>query len=443
MVFAIWISKKLLNNHPVIFKNFIIVLTIQLTIGLVAFSLKGPYFLVFDGKWYEDQALLFFHWLQQPSTNLNLYPGKEFWPIFICLIYVLLGKAPIAIIVINSIAVSLAFIFTCLSAEKIFCFQPQKWIPILLFLNPIFLVYGPSLGREALFWLCISLATYFFVLFISNKSAKYLLWLGLSLIGSMVIRLNLGLGLVYAFLIPLIVIIILSINKSFFVKIISVCSLLLLVFATIPLSMAIIGFGSEKVAAVRAELSTSANSGIKNSLTPQVQSSTPLDTLSSITPQLDPNKVEIPTPSSTTDAELKVVENAPVETEISNDKTGSLLYTLISSYPRILVGPYWYEYNQFSLLWLFIGFSTFYWLATLTLALMSLRNTRTFVISLSLISVSLLISGVLALILTNYGIIIRFRGSVEIILLPLAIGFGTQLFQNLRSKFSVISHDKP
>ena len=89
---------------------------------------------------------------------------------------------------------------------------------------------------------------------------------------------------------------------------------------------------------------------------------------------------------------------------------------------RVLLGPFWWEIG-FQPVWLLAVGSTWHFLLLVvlsTLFFIRSRETRPIVASLGVLAIfSLAVFGAL---LTNYGLLLRFRAMTEILLIPTAVG---------------------
>jgi hypothetical protein len=89
--------------------------------------------------------------------------------------------------------------------------------------------------------------------------------------------------------------------------------------------------------------------------------------------------------------------------------------------PYALLGPFYWEYGP-ELIWIVSGLSTLHFLALvgLSLAYFASQGGRHWV-TVGTLAVAVVTFTMFAAIMTNYGILIRFRAATEIILIPLAI----------------------
>lgn len=90
-------------------------------------------------------------------------------------------------------------------------------------------------------------------------------------------------------------------------------------------------------------------------------------------------------------------------------------------FPHVMFGPFPHEIEA-GPIWYLSSLSTFhFWLTIVFATIYMLRNKRHWLIALGLFSLALMSLAVFTLILTNYGILIRFRVVTELLLAPLAI----------------------
>jgi hypothetical protein len=304
-----------------------------------------------------------------------VWPGSGAWSVLIGLATVMLGPVAFFMIVVNAVLVSFSFLFLQQSASLLFNFKTH-WISLLVFMsNPALILNGPSLLREGAFWFGSSLLVLGLTLVSRSSLMAGLIAL---LLGSGVIlavRPNLGVFVVFLFLISTTITWIWVHRKSgkqFMAIGLGILSVLLILFP----------FGIDSLAgrddlpsyaeAAAQELSDSASTGFHNS------------------------------------EELVCTSNEYLATACLS----------LSNLPNFLFGPFVWE-MEWEPFWLVLLASTWHFLFILgisstTLFTRSLRQPALFALFITGAALTLL----LATTLTNYGIVARFRTLIWLLLLP-------------------------
>lgn len=407
------LSRKWAINPTYFYLSF----GILVVIGFLVNHPDSPFLMKSDGLYYEKQAVEVSTWLRNGMQGkLQLDKLKEAWPFFLGSIYFLVGREPFIGILVNSSLIAIALILVIRAAQLMFNRTPALPITILVLLSPMVLTMGPSLGRESVFWLgsTLLLLSGIYLLKKTWKPGISTFIAGAALL--LLIRPNLGLVLIYAFLIPVSVLVLIQSNLSKSYKLFSSCFVTLILIVSIPLSFSPFNSSIENVSITRADLSKTASSGFSVELPEDANP--------------DGNSEEgsfskIPQESSKTETNLPQTNLSPLFTKlVYNVNVG------IVTIPRIIAGPFLNELS-FTPLWLYLSGSTFIWLLIFVTAItqMLMSGRKYFKYALFQLIMVLAFVAVLAVMLTNYGIIARFRIPVELLLVPWAAIF----LQNFRT----------
>ena len=312
-----------------------------------------------------------------------IWPGSGVWSVFIGLTTVALGPVTFFLIVVNAALVSFSFVFLQYSASLLFNFKTH-WISLLVFMsNPALVLNGPSLLREGAFWFGTSLLILGLALALGSSYVPGLtaLLAGCGVI--LAVRPNLGVFVVFFFLISTTAAWMLVHRRSgrrHLATGLGLSSILLILFP----------FGVESLAGrddlpsyaqdAARELSESASTGFYDSVS---------------------------------------VESSANATCSSNEYLATACLSL-DILPNFLFGPFFWEMS-WEPVWLYLLASTWQFLVILgasssTLFTRTLRQPASFALLFTSAALTLLLSATL----TNYGIVARFRTEVWLLLLPLA-----------------------
>ena len=341
-----------------------------MAVGLLLHHPTSPLFVPTDGLYYLD-------WAQRIRSDLmgmkaDEYgfpiPGtldrKIFFPLILAALG-LIGDPVILGILFNSIicAITIQLVSNIVREEK-WCKRPELVTFLLYFGNPVFMVFGPSLLREAPFWLGAHLtAISIWKAFRRESSTPWLipLTVGISIMFSFRPDLGLGIGLVatIAIVIP-----ILRLGASDRTKVIST---LIAMFATMALLLW---------------------------LTYRLPS---LDYLTGI---------QIENSNAATTA-------VPTETIEAN----SPLLIWLANIPNTFFGPFPFQL-PLSITSVWVVFAQIRWLITIAFSLFALKVTASRPQTGALLVIALAALVAVAAFYPNYGAITRFRVISEFLLFP-------------------------
>lgn len=405
--------------------NFYIALScIYIAAGLIFYIFFGQYTLFSDAGWYQERALVvldYWNGIQSAPYTDGLWQSllaKAAWPTFMAAIYVLVGVNPFAVLIFNILILCFIALVLASSIQKISGqFRPGILFSALLVLAPFTLVFGVSIGREAIFWFGICLMTNFFIDLMKVFSTKNLLGILLAAALTIVLRPNLGLPIVLIFILVLITTWALKTRVNKFSWYVTVLLSYGLFFAVSYVSMGLLSLETANISAIRNELSASPSSVMEsNQNTDSVQEiETSQESTSGVTSRFDPGQIE---------------------------STGNTIIdygnAMILTYPRALAGPFIWELGT-EPIWLLSAINLSYWIFILGTALVAIVRRFQVQIGIGLVVASLLVLGLISAYLTNYGILIRFRSVAVLVLFPYSFAYLDSLINIFRSKQSKLT----
>lgn len=329
------------------------------------------------------------------GSGRQIWPGKGVWPAVIAITHLIVEDAflaPLALATIASVALALAL---HRATELIIGHSTPLVLALLMLLQPAFLGWGPTLNREAFFWLGTSLLVLGFAYYIRES---YLKALSSGVAGAVFvigIRYEVGIPLAYLML----------------------CAALIY-FVSYP-SVAITGrrFHKWLIASPVWAFSTLVTAfGFLWARNPALFSPIPVaaeDESGSVAAEV----VELYLRNEVTRAYLGRDEVTTAFQVSENPVLG-----VIEGAFRTVFGPFPSEMGP-SLVWWILALSTLNFLLVLGLAmvfLLSLRSRFFEYSGLALAALGCIV--IIAFSITNYGMVMRFRFVSQILLIPLAIG---------------------
>jgi hypothetical protein len=131
-------------------------------VGVVLYRTFGPFFLGTDGPLYDAQALGIAQKMsgELDGGGLSLRQGKVGWPTMLGVVYAAMGRVPLAGILINCAVVAVSAAITQKAAVVAWGRCSTVRLLAVFGLVPCFMVLGPSLMREPLCWLGSAMITY-------------------------------------------------------------------------------------------------------------------------------------------------------------------------------------------------------------------------------------------------------------------------------------------
>lgn len=392
-----------------------------IVVGTLLYLPGSPLFTISDGIFYQAWASdIAAGWAGQAEpSSTQVWPGKGVWPTIIAVFTFFFGPVTLALVTLNACIFGLSVMVTQGSVRLLTGEDSPGWVLFFALTSTPFLLFAPSLLRESIYWLGFSLG----VMSILSIKAHRPSFSGLTFMASAVLVLAVrpDVGAVFA-------------------------------FSTAGAMVLLLGFsGSPRT-------SRSARFGSLAVLVALIGTFPP--TLNFLSPEIAANRV-VATGINLNDGDAASGFSASPEadevSELSGEDAASgfsaskaselqefcdrflpaaVACNGIRNLPYALFGPFHWEYG-WSPIWPIAGASTLHFLALLfgvTVALARSPSVRFRGFLLAGIAAALMV--LYASVLTNYGILIRFRASVEIILLPLAVAGMKIVFRSKEKKLA-------
>ena len=175
--------------------------------GLILYLPLSPLYVRSDGEFYQQWGYsLAAAWLagEPMDSPQALWPGKGLWPLIIGGFTAIAGPVTITLIVFNALLLVLSAI---LLQEATFLLggRSPRWSMVFVFLSSgPFLLWGPSLLREALFWLGVALGVLALSYASVHRFRSAFLAVGVSALVLLGVRPDAGIVLIYGFVAMLI-----------------------------------------------------------------------------------------------------------------------------------------------------------------------------------------------------------------------------------------------
>lgn len=382
---VVWIVSKRVLGHP---RYGLTVFLGMFATGAVITSLFGPFFLAADGPQYDLQAFQFAQSLKGESVEVQFAGGKEGWPVVLGLVYFLFGRVTFVGIIISCIAVAISAIFVSGSAELLAGRFSERALYMWYFLTPLILLLGPSLMREALCWMAVSMVSYGVI----ARSSGHTRGLLVALLGALI------LGAVRT-------------------------SLAVLVIAGLAVSWVCLILISRKMYYVLAAIAIAVAALASILLSPT------LGALDSAEASLQANRLYLSAEATT-----------GFSTSVLGTGVGGFLVVVMEVFPRVLLGPFPWELGipweaGESMVWLWVLSNSLIWLALLWVVLRKRRLLKHRRAAALILGATAIVMLGMSLSLTNYGIIVRMRGTPMIMLLPLALMLAPEGHESVRGYF--------
>ena len=370
---------------------FMVVAAVLILVGLSTQLAASPFYLgLFDGPYYLEWAFAISEaWRDgQPWSGRVIWPGKGVWPLMIAVVNYSFGPVLVAVIVINALVFAFSIVLLQQTTVLLFDVRP-KWTIIALALtsSPV-LLNAPTVLREAIFWFGISAGILAITYLYRASFARGVAFLLLSALVVLGIRPNLGVVIAYLLVAAAIAIWALrresmSISRMFVGS--TLFAVLCATFFPTFFALTAIGDIEERVSIVATLLATGGG----------------------VTTALGESSEVSELPGFVCDSASYV----------------RLFCDSLARLPFLMFGPFLWEIGP-EPVWILVVTSTLHFLFLLTTSvLLLLKKSNRNIASLSLLGLSLATMVVLAAVMTNYGIIIRFRVVAELFLLPLSLAF--------------------
>lgn len=416
LLFALFLTRK----FSVPFSPFLVTAAILTLTGLLTQMPLSPLYVVLpDGESYLFKGLhLYETWRAGEAWEKPHWPGKGVWPLIIALLHFVAGPIRLSIIVLNALLLSLALIFLQKSTLLLFGRKPKLVFVLLIATSAPVMLNGPTLLRESIFWLGISIGVAAISFLSRNRNVPGLVLLLVSIAVILAIRPNLGIVVVYLLLFASIIAWLVqngNLVRSRILASLLIAGLATAAFPTLFNQLALPGdpvIYEDEASVTRYEARVTA---IAEALNRRATTA--------FIPFFDYLGQETP---------------AFVENICDTISFGPTICRIAGDFPHTLLGPFPWELGP-EPIWLVSLASTlhFWVLLTTSVLLLRRRENRTPAIA-GLFIVSLLLLLALSTTMTNYGILIRFRAACEIFLFPLAAGYfsGLTVPKLLRNKNS-------
>jgi hypothetical protein len=394
--FAGWGAFFLAKRARVSVKPFLVSVAFLVPVGVLLYVAGSPFFQISDGIFYQAWGTAIAEsWAGGPDAPIEgKWPGKVVWPTVIAIFTYLFGTVTVTLITLNACLFGFSVLVTQQSLRLLTGQDAPFWVSLFALTSTPFLIFGPSLLRESVYWLGASLG----VLAVAHLRVRRFLPASLALIGSsllvLAIRPDAGVVLVYSFVAAIAVLA--GLSRTVF----SNPAARLGAWAVIP---ALVVTVSPAVEFVR----------------PGVEATTIVRSASALGDETARSAFTSPT-GSFVGAGSPQPSTSP-QPLCESFLVGQVVCKAFAHMPFALFGPFPWEY-QASPIWIVAGFSTMHFLLLSFFALFYVLRPSTFDwAGLLIIGVAAVSMVLFASVLTNYGILIRFRATVEIILLPLAV----------------------
>jgi len=384
IVFAGGLGFLVTRRWDVSLLPFLVVAAVLILVGLSTQLAASPFYLgLSDGRYYLDWGFAISEaWRDgQPWSERVIWPGKGVWPLLIAVANYFFGRVLVALIVINALVFAFSIIFLQKATALLFGVRPKWTIIVLALTNPPALLFAPTVLREAIFWFGISAGILAITYLYRASFGRGVAFLLLSVVVVLGIRPNLG---------------------------------VLIVFPLVAVAVVVWSLRKESVLISRIFIGTTLLAILGAAFFPAVGVMAAADVLET---------VPIVSYALANDGDV----TTGLETD-SSDFCNSTSYVGIlcgslARLPALIFGPFLWEIGP-EPIWIAIIASSLHFLFLLATSVLCLfkakpRNLAT----LGLFGLALLTLLIFSSILTNYGIIIRFRVVAELFLLPLTLGF--------------------
>lgn len=380
---ALLVAKK----FAVSFLPFITVGPILIAVGIAAQIPSSPIYVgLQDGYGYQQWGYAISEgWRSGVKWELqDFWPGKGIWPLLISGFSLLAGPVFISLIVFNSLLTAFSVVMLQKATSLAFGVKPRLLFILLTLSSSPILVNGPSLLREAIFWLGISTGVTALAYLHRRRYTTAVALLLTAIFLILAIRPNYGVVIGY-----------------------------LLVFAAVGMWISQKRSGNWKQLAI--------GSGLALVLAfsfPPVFSYLSVDI-----ENLDYRLSRIATEHMAEDVTTSMAVSPAGNETASNQLLSPTFQAVILRLPHAALGPFLWEVGPEPIWSVVIASTLHYWFLITTSLLLLLRrgNRNPFTFALFLASAITVAS--LAVPMTNYGILVRFRVVAEILLTPLSIAY--------------------
>lgn len=406
-VFGTYVCRK--TNVPKSY--FLVPFFLFVSVGFIFFYFFGPYFPVSDSRFYELQGIRVRNFLLNVNSDLQLVAWKQAWPFVIGFVYLIFGVSPLVVIAINSALGGITVLLLTKTTALLSNSAPNRIAMFLFLLNPMVIIAVPSLSREAIFWASTALYCYGLALLLRNVDIKTILILSLGAISMLVFRPTLAAFVIGFSCLALSSVALVtaktgknSLHKWLGPKKIKIFSSLVFVFTLAVLFVALYlfrGTDAPTISQTRKALSDSATSSFK----------------------------------------FQISHIGPLDQSLFGSVIDSI-WVGLQSFPRIFFGPF-FEDQISSTLLLFLEANLFIWIIVWSFATYHFWKvpSQRLLSGVNLL-ISLMVAFLFSMILSNYGILVRFKVIPLIFLIPFA-SMGISLFSLPQWLFKILNPTRP
>lgn len=361
--------------------------------GLATQLPASPFFIgLQDGGYYQQWGYAISEsWRAGvPWERSSLWPGKGFWPLLIAVFHFVAGPVLISPVVFNSLLVAFSVVFLQKSTDLLFGVKPTVMFIALTLSSAPILLNGPTLLREGIFWFGISVSVAALAYLYRARYVTAMSLLAFSIILILAIRPNYGTILAYLIAFAALAIWIFQIKPGLTTRALIGASCALVLLLSFPPAFSYL---SHDLNTLEAQIETVARGLSSDDVSTSLQAS-------------------------------------PAVSGFFASPAGASIIRA----PSLVVGPFWWEVGP-EPVWIAVIASTLhYWfLLTTSTALLFKRANRN-VPNLVVFIMSMIILASLTPVMTNYGVIIRFRVGAEILLTPLSAAYIALLTAKTRSR---------
>ena len=412
VVLVLTFSKKATGK----FGYYLVILATYTGYAIALLIILGPFQSFADAAFYHENALVILNWWEGVGPNpfggvWQTLMAKQAWSVLIATIYWFVGVQPAAVVFVNVLIVALTAVITASTIREIKpSFRPSWLFACFFIAAPFITIFAVSMGREALYWAGTAL--------MMLASAKLLnrkwLWGFIIFVGSAVVliclRPTLAIPQIFAFLIPLYVIWVISLLPITTRKLVRISLVGLVLALSIVPAKNLITVGAYDIDVTRTILSESATSGF------------------------DPDSFVSPEGSKSTAVEPSELEDASGDTgATSGNSLVDYVINSLQTLPRGLFGPFVTELKP-SPVMVIAFINLIYWLLLLALTIIGLLKKWQPAHGGAALAIASLIIAVISSLLTNYGILIRFRAIALVIVMPYSFHVLSEMIRQVRSR---------
>ena len=373
--------------------------------GLALHTPFSPLFVEGDGQYYQEWGFsLAAAWLAgDPMVSPEAFwPGKGMFPAIIAGFAAIAGPVTITLIIFNALILSLCVIVLQRATFMVGEISP-RWSMVVAFVSSSsFLVFGPSILREALFWLGVAFGALALSYATTRRYLSALSAVGLSTLVLLGIRPSAGIVIVYGFVAMLVLFFGIGGRRLSWLRGLGTLTVLLILTLSFPIALDSVREGVN-VDTIETSNRALAKDFVTTAYGPSSDSASPSEPL--------------------------------CESEFTaSSLAATALCRALVNLPYALFGPFYWEYGP-EAIWLLSGASTLHFLILVGLAAYYVVVSRGHRLSLlPLLAVAALSMLMWSSLLTNYGILIRFRAATEIMLLPLALSGALQIISKVTTR---------